>query len=178
MERVGDISCLRAWELHQTHHFLTNLQFSLQFARLPSLSLCWWWLSLQLSIKCSIHFSDWPIKALLCEWPSSALFRACRRVLQRHHPLLSEASTQLTQSLLSGCGSKWTEETLSLSVDAEHPGIKLGMVVEVCLCLPVIFSFAFMRSARAEQETTSRRLNSPIHQLFFCSVWKVWLEIF
>lgn len=47
------------------------------------MSLCWWWLALQLLIKCSIHFSDWAIKVLLWEHPLSALFRACRLCCRR-----------------------------------------------------------------------------------------------
>lgn len=100
-------------------------------------SLCWWWLALQLLIKCSIHFSDRAIKVLLCEHPSPALFRACwlccRRAVHfcgRGQAEWGLGSSQLTQSLLSGSGSKWTGARLNM--DAVHPGIKLGFYLFIC----------------------------------------------
>lgn len=88
-------------------------------------SFHWWWPALQLLIKCSIHFSNWAIKVLLCEHPSSVLPRACQLCCS---PLLlyygtgltewSLGSRQLTQSLLPGSGSK------CFSMDPVHPGTK------------------------------------------------------
>lgn len=80
-------------------------------------SLHWWWLALQLLIKCSIHLSNWAIKVLLCEHPLAALFRACQLCCRRVGHFCetgpiewSLGSSQLPQSLLSGFGSKWREE--------------------------------------------------------------------
>lgn len=150
-------------------------------------SLCRWWLELQLLIKCSIHFSERAIKVLHCEHLSSALVRACQRCCRcavhfwETETDWSFGSSQLTQSLLSGSGSKWTEERLSLIRTQCIQGLNwnffsfflLLVFIEACLCPPMIFSFCIHVLSSSQAADDLQQQSSPI-DLLLCSVWRSW----